>query len=647
MGTKMYNDELIKKAIQLRSVEQTLLDQFNLGRIGGTVHTSIGQEITPIILNKFISKNDWVFSNHRGHSHFLAQHNLIAEVIAEIMGKKTGLCGGYGGSQHLQHEKFYSNGIQGGMTPIACGAAYSEKMCNENNIAVVFIGDGTLGQGVLYEALNIAGWLKLPILFVLEDNGIAQSTLTTSFNYSDLNSRVLGFNLDYFETCTDDWNGLEQVLGDAVKDVRQNKPSFVRIKSRRLMSHSKGDDNRDEIIRDSNFANDPLNKILEDSQNYRDFQSECKQELVSLCDKIFLDEVLESVDINSNFSKGFSALEKHVIDTKSTVREKINASIRNTLVSHPEAIVIGEDIRNRSIGANKDYGGAFKITGNISDDFGERVINFPIAEQAIVGFSIGYALSGTPVICEIMFGDFSTLIIDQVWQHAAKFTKMYGHKVHLPLIIRTPMGGGRGYGPTHSQSLEKLFLGLDGLKVVSMNAFMDTDSLYETIFNEGDPCIIFEHKTGYNSKAKLLSASEIYRTKEQIPTFFVSNSVRPDITFVAHGANFDIVLDALQHANNLDYEIICPSLLSALNIDLVLRSVSKSKKLIFVEEGSISGSIGSSLVTELVKFGVKIDYFDYITNETMIPASPVAEKSILPSKQKILESIHNGMNYDY
>jgi 2-oxoisovalerate dehydrogenase E1 component len=164
------------------------------------------------------------------------------------------------GSQHLQHQIFYSNGIQGGMTPIACGAAYSEKMCNENNISVVFIGDGTLGQGVLYEAQNIAGWLKLPILFILEDNGIAQSTLTKSFNYSDLNGRVSGFNLDYFETCTDDWNGLEQVLGGAVKDVRQNKPSFVRIKSRRLMSHSKGDDNRDEIIRDSNFANDPLNE---------------------------------------------------------------------------------------------------------------------------------------------------------------------------------------------------------------------------------------------------------------------------------------------------------------------------------------------------------------------------------------------------
>jgi len=643
----MHDIDLAKKVIRLRCVEETLLEQFKLGRVGGTVHTSIGQEITPIILNRFISEDDWVFSNHRGHSHFLAQHDLIPEVFGEIMGKKTGLSGGYGGSQHLHHHKFYSNGIQGGMTPIACGAAYSEKVNKTNHIAVVFIGDGTLGQGVLYEALNIAGWMRLPVLFVLEDNGIAQSTSTSAFDYSNLESCIEGFNLTYFEVDSDNWDDLDRVLASAVDGSRDNNPSFVRVKSRRLMSHSKGDDNRDDELIKLNFDSDPLNKILQSSSDLKNYHLEIKEELAELCEQISKNEALDDIDVNENFSSGFSGLTKYDIDASTSVRGKINKAIRTTLTSNPKAIIIGEDIRNKSLGASKDYGGAFKVTGNISDDFDERVINFPIAEQSIVGFSVGFALSGNPVICEIMFGDFSTLIVDQVLQHAAKFTKMYGDKVYLPLIIRTPMGGGRGYGPTHSQSLERLFLGIDGLKVISMNAFIDTTYLYENVFNDGTPCLIFEHKTGYNSKPALLENSEIYRTNELYPSFVISNNKRPEITFIAHGANLDVVLDALKYTNDLSYEIICPTLLSSLNIDLILKSVSKSGRVIFVEEGSIVGSIGSTLVIELVRRGIKVNYLDYITNETMIPASLIAEKRILPSKEKVLKSIKNGMNYDY
>lgn len=643
----MHNIDLVKKAILLRSVEETLLEQFKLGKIGGTVHTSIGQEITPIILNRYISKDDWVFSNHRGHSHFLAQHELIPEVIAEIMGKKTGLSGGYGGSQHLHYHRFYSNGIQGGMSPIACGAAFSEKFSKTTHISIIFIGDGTLGQGVLYEALNIAGWMKLPILFVLEDNGIAQSTSTRDFDYSQLESCIKGFNLSYFETESDNWDGVDETFSSAVDSARNNNPSFVRVKSRRLMSHSKGDDNRDNDVIKFNFDNDPLNKILQISSDLKDHYHKIKEELAELCEQISMGGALDDIDLNENFVIGFSGLKKYDLGSTITVREGINKAIRSTLASNSKAMVIGEDIRNKSLGASKDYGGAFKITGNISDDYDDRVFNFPIAEQSIVGFGIGFALSGNPIICEIMFGDFSTLIVDQVLQHAAKFSKMYGEKVYLPLIIRTPMGGGRGYGPTHSQSIERLFLGIDGLQVISMNAFIDVAKVYEDIFNSGNPCLIAEHKTGYNSKFRLPDGSEIYQTMELYPNFVISNTKRPEITFVAHGANLDVLTEALKYTNNLTYEIICPTLLSSLNIDLILKSVSKSGRIIFIEEGSVVGSIGSTLVIELVRRGIKINYLDYITNETMIPASPIAEKSILPSKQKILESIHNGMNYDY
>ncbi len=643
----MVNDRLIEKVIELRSIEETLLEQFQLGRVSGTVHTSIGQEITPVILNNYITEDDWVFSNHRGHSHFLAQFDLVSAVISEIMGKKSGLCSGYGGSQHLQHKKFYSNGIQGGMTPIACGASFSEKLAETNNIAIIFIGDGTLGQGILYESLNIAGWMDLPILFILEDNGIAQSTSTDTFNYTNLEKCVEGFNLSYFEGDTDDWSGLDKVMSNAVQSARGMNPTFVRIKTRRLMSHSKGDDNRNDEVIESHHANDPLNKLLNDSKAHAEYRTKYKLFLSDLCDEIITQEPLEDVEKNSIFLRGGSSIEKISVNSTLTVREKIHNSLRKTLDEYPKAIVIGEDIRNRSLGADKDYGGAFKVTGNLSDTFEDRVINFPIAEQSIIGFGIGYALSGNPAICEIMFGDFTTLIVDQVYQHATKFTKMYGNKINLPLIIRTPMGGGRGYGPTHSQSLEKLFIGCDGLQIISVNSFVDSDTTYKNLIKDGRPSLIFENKIGYNSTPDIYDGFNIYAAKEQYPTILISNGDMPDISFIAHGANADLVIEALKLTNNLNFELICPVSLSALNLDLVIKSVSKSKKLIVVEEGTIIGSPGSALTNELLKFGVSIDFFDYVSNETVIPASHIAEKKLLPSIQKILNSIQSGMNYDY
>lgn len=642
----MTNHNLIKKVIELRSIEETLLEQFKLGRVGGTVHTSIGQEITPVIVNQYITDEDWVFSNHRGHSHFLAQYSLVREVIAEIMGKKTGLCSGYGGSQHLQHNKFFSNGIQGGMTPIACGAAYSEKLAKNKNLSIVYIGDGTLGQGVFYEALNIAGWMKLPILFILEDNGIAQSTYTEGFNYSNLKSCVEGFNINFYESTTDDWVNLDTNVSKAIKNSRSNQPSLIKIKTRRLMSHSKGDDNRDDDIVNSNVDNDPLNKILKESKEFQQYKTDYKKTLIKLCDEISEDEVFDEVDINNNFIREMDSITEIKNYDDITVREKINNALKNVMHQNKNAIVIGEDIRNRSIGAKKEYGGAFKVTGSLSDFFDDRVINFPIAEQSIVGFGIGYALSGNPAICEIMFGDFSTLIVDQIYQHASKFTKMYGKKIKIPLIVRTPMGGRRGYGPTHSQSFEKLFVGCDGLQLISLNSFVDINDLYIKLIEDAVPAIIFENKIGYNSQLTLTSNLKIYETNERFKTKLISNSLTPDITFLAHGENITLALEALEHTSNLNFDLISPLSLSDLNLDIVLKSVLKSKKLIIIDEGSISGSIGSLYASELLKFSVRIDFYDYISNETIIPASPSAEDKLLPSVNKIINTIKAGMTYD-
>ena len=142
----------------IREVERRLLELFTAGKLFGTVHTCIGQELVGVAVAQSLRPGDFLFSNHRCHGHFLARTGNVDGLIAEVMGKQTGVCGGRGGSQHLcdlQHG-FFSNGIQGGIVPVAAGLAYSQQLRGNENIAVVFIGDGTLGEGAVYEALNIA-----------------------------------------------------------------------------------------------------------------------------------------------------------------------------------------------------------------------------------------------------------------------------------------------------------------------------------------------------------------------------------------------------------------------------------------------------------------------------------------------------------
>ncbi len=149
--------EQYRAAKLIREFEQLLLKLFGQGKLNGTVHTCVGQEMVPVLLSRHITDQDTFFSNHRGHGHYLVKTNDVKGLLAEVMGRTSGCSGGYGGSQHLLKEKsFYSNGIQGGMSPIASGYAFSKKIASREGISVLFLGDGTLGEGTLYEAFNCA-----------------------------------------------------------------------------------------------------------------------------------------------------------------------------------------------------------------------------------------------------------------------------------------------------------------------------------------------------------------------------------------------------------------------------------------------------------------------------------------------------------
>src|SRR3989337_2518710 len=161
----------------IRRFEETLLDLFGQGKLVGTTHTYIGQEADAVgVISHLDPERDVVFSNHRCHGHYLAFADDPFGLMCEVMGKGPGVCGGKGGSQHLCRGNFYSNGVLGSIVPVATGIALAEKKKGSGAVSTVFLGDGTLGEGVSYESLNMASLWRLPVLFVVENNRYAQTT---------------------------------------------------------------------------------------------------------------------------------------------------------------------------------------------------------------------------------------------------------------------------------------------------------------------------------------------------------------------------------------------------------------------------------------------------------------------------------------
>ena len=252
--------ELYRQMYTIRRTEETLLDLFSQGLLFGTVHTCIGQEVCAVgVIHALDKEKDVIWSNHRGHGHYIAYSDDVEGLVAEIMGKITGVCRGVGGSQHLHRNNFYTNGILGGTVACAVGSALAEKEKKSNAITLVFLGDGAMGEGIIYESLNMASLWKLPILFVLEHNQYAQSTPSSLEHAGELSQRAGAFNIKSSEMKADSVLSVHQKAQEVVSIVRKQQiPHFLTLHTYRFAPHSKGDDNRSPQEIDFYKHSDPL-----------------------------------------------------------------------------------------------------------------------------------------------------------------------------------------------------------------------------------------------------------------------------------------------------------------------------------------------------------------------------------------------------
>jgi pyruvate/2-oxoglutarate/acetoin dehydrogenase E1 component len=336
-----------------------------------------------------------------------------------------------------------------------------------------------------------------------------------------------------------------------------------------------------------------------------------------------------------------------------TVLDSLNQGLHKALHDDPYVIFLGEDILD-------PYGGAFKVARNLSSSFPDRVLTTPISEAGITGIAGGMALRGMRPVVEIMFGDFSTLIADQVINHLAKFNMMYHGQVTAPVVIRIPMGGRRGYGPTHSQTLEKIFLGVPGLTVLApfhtqgAHPLGDPGQLlYNAIMALDSPALFVENKLQY--LLKLLQPADLdeYDLKElalkndsSFPFYRLAIQSAPasQLTLAAYGYMAHLALDAI-HSLAYDHEIFCellvPTCLAPFELAPLFESVRNTTRLLAIEEGTLSlGWSAEVLARTAEALGPGLNTAGRLAaKETVIPIAPDLEADCLPGVADIINRV--------
>lgn len=325
--------------------------------------------------------------------------------------------------------------------------------------------------------------------------------------------------------------------------------------------------------------------------------------------------------------------------------EVINAALHDAFARDPGVMMIGEDILD-------PYGGAFNAARGLSERWPDRVVTTPISEASLVGIAAGLAIRGRRPIVEIMFGDFVSLALDQVVNGVSKFRQMYDDQVDVPLVVRTPMGGRRGYGPTHSQSLEKMLVGVPNIRVVAASECHDLHALVSACIDDDEPVFLVENKVMYGRMLRRPADGRIdgFAVREgdgpyPALTFSGADFAEADATIVTYGGMLPVVLEAateLLLEEEVFCEVVALSGLSPLDLDPVLDSVARSGACVTAEEGTYTLGIGAEIaarVQEAAWSDLRAPVRRVAAGDGIIPSAPGLEDQHLPSAADVMAAV--------
>ncbi len=682
----------------VRAFETKLLELKKEGLVHGPVHVSIGQEAVAVGTMAGIRPTDGIYGTHRAHHQFLAkacsyhlkkdydpiersipQHlqDSVDTLLAEIMGLAKGCCAGRGGSMHLCDPRIGvlgTNAIVAGGIPLAGGAAWANSYLKNDNIVVCFFGDGAVNQGVFHEALNLAGLWKLPIIYILENNLYAVATsLGESVAISELSVRAASYGMLGRIVDGMDPLAMKIAIQQAVAELRgNNKPVFIDAKTYRYLHHA-GDivgsafGYRDKQEEAEWKKRDPLvcfpeklkqMSLLTDKQDtgLRESAEQIVQRAVEFCtekddsdSKVIKPQLIpEAKELTNGLRsdgsefKGIKFVEPEQLDPGKDMKyvEAIAAVTGRWMEKDSSVFVLGEEVGHMK-------GVAYQATKGLKQRFPDRVLDTPISEAGFTGLAGGAAMSGLKPIVELMFPDFALVAADQLFNQIGKLGYMYGRaNIDVPLVIRTRIASGCGYGGQHSMDPTALFALFSGWRIIAPTTPADYIGLFNSTMQCKDPVLIVEHHELYNTCGLVPDNNlDYFIQMGKAKKIFEGK----DVTVLAYSWSVSLVAQAAQQLaeDGISVETIDLRTVSMPDIDyeMIGESLEKTSNVVIVEQSARSNSIGARIGYECHRrFFDRLDapILTVTGKDVPSPVSKWAEATAMPSVERIRDAIRKS-----
>lgn len=591
---------LYQQLLHPRLIEEKMLNLLRQGRISKWF-SGIGQEAIAVGAACALEKDELIFTMHRNLGVFTAREMPLDRMFCQWQGKRLGYTKARDRSFHfgaMEHGIVGMISHLGPQLSLAAGVALAHRLRKEGKVSLAFTGEGATSQGEFHEALNVASVWKLPVIFIIENNGYGLST-TANEQYAckDLIDRAAGYGM---RSAKIDGNNILEVYATIQKiatELRKKpEPFLLECITFRMRGHEEASGTKyvPQALMDEWAAKDPLDNYerwllqegLLDEKTAENLRKSYKKTIQDAVEVMF-NEPEPVPDTNEELNDVYApAPAPTPAPANGAVQElrfidAISDGLRTAMQKHPQLVLMGQDIA--------EYGGVFKITQGFVEAFGkDRVRNTPLCESAIVGISLGLSLKGMKSMVEMQFADFVTCGFNQIVNNLAKLHWRWGQTADV--VVRMPTGGGTGAGPFHSQSNEAWFTHVPGLKVVFPSTPHDAKGLLLAAFEDPNPVMFFEHKALYRSESG--PVPEGYYTVEIGKARQVQEGDQLSILTYGLGVRWaQLAASEL----GISADIIDLRSLVPLDYEAITRSVKKTNRVLILHEDTLFGGIGGEI----------------------------------------------------
>ena len=620
-----------------RMIEEKMLILLRQGKISKWF-SGIGQEAISVGVTKALDTDEYILPMHRNLGVFTSRDIPLYRLFSQWQGKANGFTKGRDRSFHFGTNEYNIVGMISHLGPqlgVADGIALHNLIENNKKVTAVFSGEGGTSEGDFHEALNVASVWKLPIIFVIENNGYGLSTPTNEqYNCKNIADKGIGYGI---ESMTLDGNNIVEVYSK-IKEIRKKiikrpRPFLIEFKTFRMRGHEEASGIKyvpKELIEEwgkkdpvSNYENFLIKSNILNNDDIDNIKETISNDIENNLSKTFEEEEIKST-IQNELSDVYCDFNFKKIDVSELKNEKrfvdaISDGLKEAMMKHDDLIIMGQDIA--------EYGGVFKITEGFLKQFGnQRVRNTPICESSIIEVAMGLSICKRKSVVELQFSDFITSGFNPVVNYLAK--SHYRWEQNANIVLRMPCGAGVGAGPFHSQTNEAWFTKTPGLIVVYPAFPDDAKGLLISSIENPNPVLFFEHKALYRS------------IRGQVPEGYYNIEIGKakllkvgnDISVITYGAGVHQSIKVIE-SNSINCDLIDLRTLSPLDSESIINSVKKTGKAIILHEDNLFGGLASeisSIIMENCFENLDAPVVRVGSLNTPIPFEENLEKQYLP-----------------